>query len=96
MDKIVYVMASDFLTPSRIQDIFIQNVNSLELQRVISLPTDDGSPSWSADGEEIVFDSYHSNSGLFSLHRVKVNGTGLRTLVHGGVSSHAVFRSAIW
>lgn len=67
-------------TSNRGHDIYIQDVNNLELQRLVSLPTDDDSPSWATDGGSIVFDSYDFDKRVFTVHQVRVDGTELRTL----------------
>jgi Tol biopolymer transport system component len=65
------------------QELFTMNANGTERTRLTNLGMETQSPSWSPDGEKIVFWSRDESPKLFGdLWVINADGTGLRRLTH--------------
>ena len=66
--------------PTGDQEIFVMNANGSGLRQVTYNTFDDGGPSWSPDGDRLVFHRFIGDGTEVDLMTVRVNGTGERNL----------------
>ncbi len=61
-------------------DIFIQNRDGTEFQRLMALDTSDENPDWSPAGDEIVFESYDFRDSSSTINKISLNNMELTNL----------------
>lgn len=62
-------------------DIYLMGVDSGDVTRLTTDPTDDGDPAWSPDGSQIAF-TRHFSRDLSYIYVVRADGSGLRRLTN--------------
>ncbi len=62
-------------------DIWTMNIDGSD-QKQITFTNDNGYPSWSPDGEKIVFHSERSNPGVYNIYIINADGTGLKKITY--------------
>ena len=67
-------------------DIYIFDVDSLQVHRLTRDLSFDYQPSWSPDGNHLVFVS--NRTGPLDIHRINADGGGIVNLTQSGVSEH--------
>jgi Tol biopolymer transport system component len=75
-----------------IPNLLIMNTNGSNIHPVSKLLTPGTSPSWSADGKHIAFDSSNYDGNKYAIYIMNADGTGVKLLVEIPYSS----RSASW
>ena len=67
-----------FRTAGKQEDIFVIGADGTDLRQLTDDPAKDRGPSWSPDGESIVF--YSDRSGRYELWVIRFDGSGLQQL----------------
>jgi len=62
------------LSPDGARPIFVADANGSNPRRVTMQTFQDGSPRWSADGRQLVFD--RAQNGAFQIYKINVDGSG--------------------
>jgi len=88
--------------PSRME-LFVMNADGNDQRQITSLGGANFGPSWTPDGQRIIFSSNHQNprSRNFDLYVVSLDGTGLRQITtHGEFDGFPMFspdgRHVVW
>jgi Tol biopolymer transport system component len=78
--QVVYSSAVEASSGQNQEELYIRSDDGLNEQRLTSMPSNEGRPSWSPTSEEIVFESYNYESAQFSLYKIRADGMGLMLL----------------
>jgi Tol biopolymer transport system component len=75
------LLAQRLIRPSKVE-LWVMNADGSDQRQITSLGGANFGPSWTPDGERIVFSSNHLNprSGNFDLFVVNLDGTGLEQI----------------